>query len=109
MTRETFGPVCSVMVVENDDEAVALANGSEYGLGATIWTSDLEKAARLSSRLEVGNVWVNEWGRALTGGEYFQGWKSSGIASSQERLMMFLRKKSVIVHNRSEPRESWFR
>ncbi|MGD1060055.1 MAG: aldehyde dehydrogenase family protein [Methanomassiliicoccales archaeon] len=109
MSQETFGPVCSVMIVKDDEEAIRLANESEYGLGATIWTSDMNRADRIASSLEVGNVWVNEWGRALTCGEYFQGWKSSGIASSQERLMMFLKKKSIITHAVSEPRASWFR
>jgi acyl-CoA reductase-like NAD-dependent aldehyde dehydrogenase len=109
MSEETFGPVSSVMIVKDDDEAVVLANQSQYGLGATVWTSDMGRAERLASMLEVGNVWINEWGRALTCGDYFQGWKSSGIASSQERLKMFLKKKAIIAHTVSEPRESWFK
>ncbi len=109
MSEETFGPVCSVMTVKDDDEAIRLANQSQYGLGATVWTTEAKRAERIASMLEVGNVWVNEWGRALTCGEYFQGWKSSGIASSQERLMMFLKKKTIVTHTVSEPRDSWFK
>lgn len=109
MGKETFGPVCSIKVVDSEEEAVSLANASEYGLGATVWTRDMEKANRLASKLQVGNVWINEWGRSLVCGEYFQGCKSSGIASSQERLMMFLKKKTVITHYTSEARPSWFK
>jgi len=108
IAKETFGPVCSVRVVEDEEEALRLANDSPYGLGATIWTKDSGKASILASRLQAGNIWVNEWGRSLTGGEYFQGCKCSGIASSQERLGLFLRKKSVILHRTPEPRPSWF-
>jgi len=106
--KETFGPVCSVRVVQNEEEALRLANDSDYGLGATVWSTNVERAAQLASRLQVGNVWINEFGRSLNCGEYFQGCKSSGIASSQERLMMFLKKKTVIAHTTSEPRKSWF-
>lgn len=109
MSRETFGPVCSIMLVEDEEEAVRLANDSEYGLGATIWTKDMERADRIARRLQVGNVWINEWGRSVICGEYFLGCKGSGIASSQERLMMFLRKKTVIAHYTNEPRPNWFK
>jgi succinyl-CoA reductase len=109
MSRETFGPVCSIKVVDDEDEAIRLANDSEYGLGATIWTLDMERADRIARRLQVGNVWINEWGRSVVCGEYFLGCKSSGIPSSQERLMMFLRKKTIIAHYTNEPRANWFK
>jgi len=105
--EETFGPVCSVRVVKDAGEAIDLANSSRYGLGATIWTQDMDNAQRIASRLEVGNVWINEWGRTLACGEYFQGCKRSGIASASERLMLFMKKKTVITHRTSEPRPSW--
>lgn len=108
MAKETFGPVCSIKLVGSEEEAVERANATEYGLGATIWTRDMDKASRLASQLQVGNVWINEWGRSVVCGEYFTGCKSSGIASSQERLMMFLRKKTVIAHYTPEARPSWF-
>lgn len=57
--EETFGPVAPVTIVENEEEAVRLANDTEFGLGASIWTEDLNKAERLSRRIESGIVSVN--------------------------------------------------
>jgi succinate-semialdehyde dehydrogenase/glutarate-semialdehyde dehydrogenase len=57
--EETFGPVAAVSVVKNEEEAVDLANKSRYGLGASIWTGDLDLAARLAPRIEAGSVFVN--------------------------------------------------
>jgi succinate-semialdehyde dehydrogenase / glutarate-semialdehyde dehydrogenase len=57
--EETFGPVAAVTVAGGDDELVALANASDYGLGASIWTCDLDRARKLATRLEVGCVFVN--------------------------------------------------
>lgn len=106
--RETFGPVCPVRAVRDDEEAIALANDTRYGLGATIWTSHIERGEEIAHRLEVGNVWINECVRTLPGGEYFQGWKQSGIPSSMSRLQMFTKKKTIVAHRSCEPRAHWF-
>jgi acyl-CoA reductase-like NAD-dependent aldehyde dehydrogenase len=107
--KETFGPVCPIRIVDDEDQAVLKANDTGYGLGATIWTRDQSKAMRIVSSLEAGNIWINDCGRSLICGEFFQGWKQSGIASSQRRIQMFLKKRSVIDHLKCEPRPSWFR
>ena len=57
--EETFGPVAPITIVENESEAVKLANESEFGLGASIWTQDLAKADKMSRRIESGIVSVN--------------------------------------------------
>ncbi|WP_394436762.1 aldehyde dehydrogenase [Streptomyces sp. SGAir0957] len=57
--EEIFGPVLSVLTFDDLDEAVALANGTEYGLAAGLWTSDLSTAHRISRALKAGTVWVN--------------------------------------------------
>ena len=57
--EETFGPIAPITVVENESEAVKLANESEFGLGASIWTKDLAKADKMSRRIESGIVSVN--------------------------------------------------
>jgi gamma-glutamyl-gamma-aminobutyraldehyde dehydrogenase len=57
--EEIFGPVLSVLAFEDLDEAVALANATEYGLAAGLWTSDLSTAHRVSHALKAGTVWVN--------------------------------------------------
>ena len=58
-SEETFGPVAPITVVENESEAIRLANDIEFGLGASIWTKDLEKADKMSRRIESGIVSVN--------------------------------------------------
>jgi succinate-semialdehyde dehydrogenase/glutarate-semialdehyde dehydrogenase/succinyl-CoA reductase len=57
--EETFGPVAPITVVESEDEALRLANDSEYGLGASIWTQNLQKAEKMSQQIESGMVTVN--------------------------------------------------
>ena len=57
--EETFGPVAPITIVENESEAIKLANQSEFGLGASIWTKDLAKADKMSRRIESGIVSVN--------------------------------------------------
>ena len=76
--EEIFGPCCHVAPFDEEEEAVALANDSPYGLAASLWTRDLSRAHRLAGRIEVGTLWVNSWFlrdlRAAFGGS-----KQSGI------------------------------
>ena len=76
---EIFGPVVSVLAFDDDDEAITLANDSEYGLVAGIWTHDLGRAHRVARALEAGQVFVNNYG--VGGGVElpFGGYKRSGI------------------------------
>ncbi|HWF36041.1 MAG TPA: aldehyde dehydrogenase family protein [Solirubrobacteraceae bacterium] len=60
MREEIFGPVLPIVVVDSEDEAVALANDSRFGLGASVWTSDRPKAERIARQLETGMVWIND-------------------------------------------------
>lgn len=76
--EEIFGPVCHVAPFDTEDEALALANDSPYGLAATVWTRDLSRAHRVAPRVETGIVWVNCWNlRDLR--TPFGGVKASGI------------------------------
>ncbi len=99
---ETFGPVVAVRPVRDDDEAVALANDSEYGLNASIWTRDLARGRRLAARTRTGTVTVNEtyaaaWGatRAPMGGV-----KDSGLGRrhGREGILKYTEPQTVAVH-----------
>ena len=59
MREESFGPVVGIMKVRDDDEAVALMNDCDYGLTASLWTRDVERAARIGDRIETGTVFMN--------------------------------------------------
>ena len=61
MREEIFGPVCALIPFDNESEAVSLANDSEYGLAAVVWTNDLQRAHRVSAQMRAGIVWVNTW------------------------------------------------
>jgi len=60
-TEEIFGPICHIAPFDTEEEALALANDSRYGLAATVWTRDVGRAHRAGAALDVGIVWVNTW------------------------------------------------
>ncbi len=80
MTKETFGPIVSIMRVQDEAEAIRLANDSEYGLNGNVWTGDSEKAQRIAEKIETGGVCINDM--AITYGIHeapFGGVKASGV------------------------------
>src|SRR5207248_2453015 len=60
MREGIFGPVLPIVVVESEDEAITLANDSEFGLGASVWTSDRSRGERIAREVEAGMVWIND-------------------------------------------------
>ncbi len=75
--EEIFGPVLSVIRYSTEEEAVAMANDTDYGLSAGIWTSDLVRAQQIARDLRAGSVWVNDWHMMRTDAP-FGGYKQSG-------------------------------
>ncbi|MEW6999350.1 2-hydroxymuconic semialdehyde dehydrogenase [Colwelliaceae bacterium BS250] len=59
--EEVFGPVCHITPFDTEEEAVAMANDSNYGLAATVWTTNLQRAHRVAGQMDVGICWVNSW------------------------------------------------
>jgi acyl-CoA reductase-like NAD-dependent aldehyde dehydrogenase len=96
--EEIFGPVLPVSAFDEIDEAVALANGTRFGLAAYVWTNDLRTAMRASERLEFGMVGVNEWTPQAVEAP-FVGWKASGVGREcgSEGLEEYLETKLVAV------------
>ncbi len=100
MTEETFGPTIPIMRVSGGEEAVALANDSDYGLAASVWTSDVEHGESLARRLEAGTVTVNDATFHLGDAELpMHGWKSSGLGGRNGRagMLRFTRTRVVQV------------
>jgi betaine-aldehyde dehydrogenase len=80
--EEIFGPVLAVQVFEDDDEAVAMANCTEFGLAAGVWTNDLKRAWRMGRDIEAGTVWINTYNRFYSELEV-GGVKQSGVGRQQ--------------------------
>lgn len=93
---EQFGPVLPIVKFSEVEQVVEKINQSEFGLGASIWTQDLDKAAQLSEQLESGTVWINSHGD-LSPSAAFGGWKLSGLGFSfgMDGLLQFTHKQSV--------------
>jgi len=96
--EEVFGPVLAVIPFDDEEDAIAIANDSPYGLAAGVWTSDMARALRMSERIEAGTVWVNTY-RAVSFMAPFGGVKRSGIGreSGQIAMQEFLDTKTVWV------------
>jgi succinate-semialdehyde dehydrogenase/glutarate-semialdehyde dehydrogenase len=90
MREEIFGPVLPIVIVESEDEAVRLANDSDFGLGASVWTRDRAKGERMASELEAGMVWVND--HMFSHGACQCSWggiKQSGIGRTHSKFGLY--------------------
>jgi len=94
--EEIFGPVASVITFSDEAEALEIANDTEYGLAAGVWTAEMNQARRMTERLRAGVVWVNEY-RVVAPNSPFGGFKDSGLGreSGREGLEAYYQTKSI--------------
>ena len=96
--NEIFGPIMPVTTFKSTDEALHLANCTEYGLASYIWTNDLKTSIHVSEQLEFGVVGVNEWYPQAFEAP-FGGWKQSGMGyeCGEDGLVEYMEKKLISV------------
>ncbi|MGF7162588.1 aldehyde dehydrogenase (NAD+) [Rhodoligotrophos appendicifer] len=96
MQNEVFGPVLCVAPFEDEDDVVAMANSTPFGLAAGVWTNDIRRGHLMARRLRAGTVWINTY-RALAFNSPFGGFKDSGLGrqNGAEAVNQFLQTKSV--------------
>lgn len=112
MREETFGPALPIVPFDTEEEAIALANDSECGLSASVWTSDRERGRRVASRLEAGSVAINDVLKNIGNPSMpFGGIKASGVGvyHGPEGLRACCRPISIMESGSRAPRErNWF-
>ncbi len=106
--NELFGPIVCVTIVEDWKEGVKLANDTNFGLGASVWTKNTAKGKKIADLLEAGNVWINNSSMSSIGADYFYGWKESGFSYSEERLKLFMKSKRISDNVKVEKKDWWF-
>ena len=109
LREETFGPVAPIVPVRSLDEAIELANGTRFGLGANVYTRDLATAVQCMRKLKAGTVWIND---PLTDNDAgpFGGFKQSGLGRElgQEGLEAFQETKHVHMETKIEAKDWWY-
>lgn len=94
--QEVFGPVLAVIPFDDDAQAITIANDTDYGLAAGVWTTSMRRAVRVSRQLRAGTVWVNTY-RQVSHASPFGGYRQSGIGRENgiEAINEFLQTKCV--------------
>jgi succinate-semialdehyde dehydrogenase/glutarate-semialdehyde dehydrogenase len=110
MNEEIFGPVLPIVVVASEEEALELANASEFGLGASVWTRDRRKGERIARRIESGMVWIND--HAYTHAAVQCAWggvKDSGLGRSHSKFGFYeCVEVKTVTWNSSRSRDFWW-
>lgn len=96
--EEIFGPVAVVIKFKTEDEVIAMANDSEYGLGGAVWSKDINRAFRVARAIETGRMWINNYNN-LPAHTPFGGYKKSGIGRETHRVMLdhYTQMKNIFV------------
>jgi aldehyde dehydrogenase (NAD+) len=98
--EEIFGPVLSVLTFDDEEEAIAIANGTKYGLSASVWTSDVNRAVRLARGVQAGMVTINGFASSGAIGAPWGGYKHSGFGRSMsaESVLDYTQLKTVVIN-----------
>lgn len=106
--EEVFGPVITVIPFDDEDDALAIANGVDFGLGGAVWTRDVARAHRVARRLQSGTIWINDYHRTDPASPW-GGFKLSGLGreNGEEAIRMFTEVKSTWVRL-AEPGPGWY-
>jgi aldehyde dehydrogenase (NAD+) len=108
--EEIFGPVLSVIKVDDEKQAIDIANDSSYGLAGGVWSRDISKAADIANKLRAGTVWVNEW-HLLNDFVPFGGYKQSGIGRELgiEGIKAYTETKHIYIDEvLDRKKKSWY-
>lgn len=97
--EEIFGPVAVVIKFKTEEEVIAMANDSEYGLGGAVWTKDINRAFRVSREIETGRMWVNQYNN-LPAHTPFGGYKKSGIGRETHKIILehYTQMKNIFIN-----------
>jgi aldehyde dehydrogenase (NAD+) len=96
--EEVFGPVLCVLPFDTEQEAIEMANDTEYGLAGSVWTQNIQRAHRVANKIRAGTVWVNSY-RAVSPSVPFGGYGASGLGreNGMESILDFMQTKAVWV------------
>lgn len=102
--EEIFGPVATVIRFHDEDEVVAMANDSVYGLGGAVWTRDINRALRVARGIRTGRMWVNTYNQ-IPEGSPFGGYKQSGIGRETHKMILnhYTQCKNIMVNLSEAP------
>ncbi len=102
--EEIFGPVAVVIKFKTEDEVVAMANDSQYGLGGAVWTKNINKAIRVARNVETGRMWVNTYNQ-IPAGCPFGGYKKSGIGRETHKVILehYTQQKNILINLSEAP------
>lgn len=102
--EEIFGPVVCILKFKNEEDVIAMANDSEYGLGGAVWTRDINRAIRVSRGIETGRMWVNTY-NAIPAGAPFGGYKMSGIGRETDKMILqhYTQTKNIFINLSETP------
>lgn len=102
--EEIFGPVAVVIKFKTEDEVIAMANDSTYGLGGAVWTQDITRAMKVARSMETGRMWVNTYNQ-LPAGAPFGGYKNSGIGRETDLSILdaYTQKKNIFINLNTAP------